>query len=436
MTDDVFSRAVMSKIRRRLIPFMFVLYVVSYLDRVNIGFAALQMNDALHLSAVVYGIGAGIFFIGYFLFEVPSNLILQRVGARIWIARIMITWGIVSSAMMFITGARSFYALRFLLGLAEAGFFPGMILYLTYWFPAAERARTIAWFMTATAIAGVVGGPLSGAILLMHGVGPLDGWQWLFLLEGLPAIVLGIVVLRYLDNGPEDATWLTAEERAHVIALVKADNDAHIGHERHSLGDALASGRVWLLAAVYFCIIVGFYGVGLWLPQIVKAYSGLGNFLVGLLSAIPFVAAAIGMVLLGSHSDRTGERRWHVAGSALTGALGLAVSAYSTSPILSLLALCVATTGIWGTLGPFWALPTAFLRSTAAAAGIALINSIGNLGGFMGPSIVGLAKTPDGSFKGGLLLLALSLCVASVLVLFVRASPRQSQTSRECRVVS
>jgi ACS family tartrate transporter-like MFS transporter len=419
----------MSKIRRRLIPFLFILYIVAYLDRVNLGFAALQMNDALQLSAAVYGFGAGVFFIGYFLFEIPSNLILQRVGARIWIARIMISWGIFSAAMMFTSGPWSFYTLRFLLGLAEAGFFPGMILYLTYWFPAKERAKAVASFGTATAGAYVIGGPVSGSILLMHGAGGLDGWQWLFLLEGLPAILLGFVVLKYLDNGPRDATWLTADERDEVIALLEEERHATPG-EHHSLRHALGSGRVWLLAVVYFCVISGFYGVGLWLPQIVKAYSGLGNFLVGLVSAVPFIAASIGMVWLASHSDRTGERRWHIAGSALAGAAGLAISAYSTSPVMSLVALCVATTGIWGTLGPFWALPTAFLRSSAAAAGTALINSIGNLGGFMGPSIVGLAKTPDGSFAGGLVILAMTVAVGAVLVLFVPPSSDEAAGSQ------
>ena len=421
LSDELtLHRAVLAKIRRRLIPFMFVLYIVSYLDRINVGFAALQMNEALHFSSAVFGLGSGIFFIGYFLFEVPSNLILQRVGARLWIARIMITWGIISSAMMFVIGPRSFYLLRFLLGLAEAGFFPGMILYLTYWFPAVERARAVALFMTATAIAGVVGGPVSGALLEMHGFGGLDGWQWLFLLEGLPAVLLGLVVLRYLDDGPATATWLTPEERAWVIGRLKSEQSEKERREHYTLWQALSNGRVWLLALVYFCIIVGFYGVSFWLPQMIKGFSGLGNVMVGVVSAIPYVAAAFVMVLVAAHSDRTGERRWHVTLPALAGAGGLLLSGYSTVPLASLASFCIATAGIWGALGPFWTLPTAFLSGSAAAGGIALINSIGNLGGFVGPSLVGLVKTATQSFRGGLVMLSLIVAVGGLLTLLIR----------------
>ena len=311
---DAASRA-LAKATRRLIPFMFVLYVVAYLDRINVGFAALQMRADLGFDDRVYGFGAGIFFVGYFLFEVPSNLVLERVGARLWIARIMVTWGVIASAMMVVRGAQSFYLLRFLLGLAEAGFFPGMILYLTYWFPAAERAHAVARFITATAIAGVVGGPISGALLAMDGLGGLRGWEWLFLAEGLPAVGLGLAVLAYLPDGPASASWLTPEERRSLAARLAPDQ-AIEAHHAATLAGALADRRVWRLAVLYFVLVTGLYGVGLWLPQIVKGLSGLGDVMVGIVSAVPYVAAAAGMVLVGRHSDRTGERRWHVAGPA------------------------------------------------------------------------------------------------------------------------
>jgi len=328
---DAASRA-LAKAARRLIPFMFVLYVVAYLDRINVGFAALQMRQDLGFDDRVYGLGAGIFFVGYFLFEVPSNLLLERLGARLWIARIMITWGLIASAMMVVRGARSFYLLRFLLGVAEAGFFPGMILYLTYWFPAAERAHAVARFMTATAIAGVVGGPISGALLAMDGLGGLRGWEWLFLAEGLPAVVLGLAVLAYLPDGPASASWLTPEERRSLAARLGPEQVIE-AHHAATLGAALADRRVWRLAVLYFVLVTGLYGVGLWLPQIVKGLSGLGDVMVGIVSAVPYVAAAAGMVLVGRHSDRTGERRWHVAGPAFVGALGLAFVAYLRSPV-------------------------------------------------------------------------------------------------------
>jgi len=413
--SDAASRA-LAKAARRLIPFMFVLYVVAYLDRINVGFAALQMRADLGFDDRVYGLGAGIFFLGYFLFEVPSNLVLERVGARLWIARIMVTWGLIASAMMVVRGARSFYLLRFLLGVAEAGFFPGMILYLTYWFPAAERAHAVARFMTATAIAGVVGGPISGALLAMDGLGGLRGWEWLFLAEGLPAVVLGLAVLAYLPDGPASASWLTPEERRSLAARLDPDQ-AIEAHHAATLAGALADRRVWRLAVLYFVLVTGLYGVGLWLPQIVKGLSGLGDVMVGIVSAAPYAAAAAGMVLVGGHSDRTGERRWHVAGPAFAGALGLALVAYLRSPVAALAALSLAALGTSSTLGPFWSMPASLLRGTGAAAGIALINSIGNLGGFAGPYLIGLVKDATGSFADGLLVLAGGLVAAGLLAL-------------------
>jgi ACS family tartrate transporter-like MFS transporter len=414
------GESALRKVRRRLIPFMFLLYIVSYLDRINVGFAALQMNRDLGFSAAVYGLGAGIFFLSYVAFEVPSNLILARVGARLWIARIMITWGLISAGMMFVTSATSFYVLRFLLGLGEAGFFPGMVLYLTYWFPAAERARALALFLTATAIAGVVGGPVSGVLLTLQGFGGLAGWQWLFLLEGLPAVVLGFVVLVYLTDRPEEAQWLTPDERAWLVGRLTAERAVRERLGRHRFRDAVTNGRVWLLAWLYFSLVIGLYGISFWLPQIVQALAGVDDLTVGLISAIPYVVAAVGMVIVGSHSDRTRERRWHVAGPALVGAAGFLMSGLTEQPVPALAALSIAALGVWGALGPFWTLPTAFLSGTAAAAGIALINSVGNVGGFVGPYLLGYVRTTTTSFAGGLFVLSGLLVVGAILAVAIR----------------
>ncbi len=415
------SPIVFAKVRTRLIPFMFLLYVVNYLDRVNVGFAALQMNRDLGFSPEVYGIGAGIFFWGYLFFEVPSNLLMERIGARRWIARIMVTWGIVSSCMMFVHSVSAFYALRFLLGVTEAGFFPGMILYLTYWFPASERAKAIAQFMTATAIAGVIGSPLSGALLTMHGKLGLAGWQWLFLVEGIPSVLLGFVVLVYLTDRPEQAHWLSDDERAWLVATMQQDRASRgAGAAQHSTLSALASPQVWLFALIYFTIVFGFYGIGFWLPQILKNLSGFTDFQIGLLAAIPYIVAATVMVLVATSSDRTGERRKHAAFALLTGAIALVLSAGTTQPVLALVTLSLAAAGIWGCLGPFWSLPTAALSGTAAAGGIALINSIGNLGGFWGPSMIGWVRQATGSFTLALLALAIAPLMACLLILSLR----------------
>ncbi len=328
----VSEHALLSKITRRLIPYMFLLYIVSYLDRINVGFAALQLNETLNFDPAVFGLGAGIFFIGYFIFEVPSNLIMERVGARIWIARILVTWGIISCAMMFVNGRLTFYVLRFLLGVAEAGFFPGMILYLTYWFPREVRGRAIARFMTATPIAGVIGGPISGVLLQMDGAAGLGGWQWLFLIEGLPAVILGFVTLSVLPDGPNDASWLTTDEKEWIAARLSRERAEILRHGHHTLRAALGSRRVWTLAVIYFAVIMSFYGISLWLPQIVQASSGMSDVMVGFVSAVPYAAASIGMVIVGKHSDRTRERRWHVAISAFAAAGGLIAAALLKAP--------------------------------------------------------------------------------------------------------
>jgi ACS family tartrate transporter-like MFS transporter len=378
------------------------------------------MNEGLGFSDTIYGIGAGIFFIGYFIFEIPSNLIMEKVGARIWIARIMLTWGIISSAMFLVSGETSFYILRFLLGVAEAGFFPGMILYLTYWFPARERARRVALFMTAIPISGVFGSPLSGAILTLDGFAGLAGWQIMFLAEGIPAVLLGIVVLRFLPDGPDEAGWLETEERSWLRGALERENRIKSEHGEYTTRQALTNGKVWLLSAIYFGVVTSVYGVSLWLPLIIEDLSGFGTFAVGLLGAIPYLAGAIGMVLFAQHSDATGERRWHVAVAAFIATVGLVLTGATASPVVEMAALTLAALGIYSTLATFWSLPTAFLSGTAAAAGIALINSVGNLGGFVGPYVVGFLSDATGSFYAGLLLLAVLILVAGVLALAVR----------------
>jgi MFS transporter, ACS family, tartrate transporter len=410
------EQALVSKLTKRLIPFMFLLYIVAYLDRINVGYAALQLNKALKFDPAEFGL-AGIFFIGYFLFEVPSNLIMQRTGARIWIARILVTWGIISSAMMFVNGKPMFYILRFLLGIAEAGFFPGMILYLTYWFPAEARGRAVARFMTATAIAGVIGGPLSGLLLKMNGVAGLAGWQWLFLIEGIPAVLLGFVTLVYLPDSPKHASWLTTEEKDWIVSRLQQEREQARHQAHHTLREALSSGRVWTLAFIYFSVIMSFYGISFWLPQIVKSYSGLSDVQVGFVSAIPYIAASIAMVILGRSSDRMRERRFHVGISAMAGAAGLTAAAFLKVPGAELAALSLAAVGIWGTLGPFWAMSSEILSGTAAAAGIALINSVGNLGGFLGPYLIGLVRKQTDSFALALLTLAIFPFIGSLVVL-------------------
>lgn len=416
------GQSALRKARWRIIPFLFLLYIVAYLDRVNVGFAALDMNRDLGFTAEVYGLGSGIFFLSYTLLEVPSNLLLARLGARVWIARIMLTWGLLSTAMVLVHNATSFYALRFVLGAAEAGFFPGVILYLTRWFPAAERARTIALFMTATAMAGVIGAPVSSGLLHLDGALGLRGWQWLFIAEGVPAVALAPVVLRYLTERPDEAAWLTPDERRWLSRTMAAEHaqtkGAHV-----TLGEAARSGRLWALAVLYFCLIIAFYGVSFWLPQILQAAGSLHTATIVLLSALPYVAATAGMVIIGIHSDRTGERRWHVAVPALIGATGFVLAVVAPSTVgVSLAMLSIAAFGIWGALGPFWTIPPTFLRGTAAAGGIAIVNSVGNLGGFVGPYLVGYARDATGSFGGGLMALAAALVIGAAIVLSLRPS--------------
>lgn len=422
MTTDLDTG--LTKVRRRLVPFLFLLYIVAYLDRINVGFASLQMNEALGFSDTVYALGAGVFFLSYVAFEIPSNVILARIGARIWIARIMISWGVISSLTMLVEGARGFYALRFLLGAAEAGFFPGIIYYLTRWIPSEDRARTIAAFMTAVLAAGIIGGPISGAILTLDGAAGLAGWQWLFLLEGLPAVALGFVVLVVLDDRPEQASWLTPGEREAIAARLR-EQDAASAQTATTAG-ALVNPRLWLLAAVYFTIPVALYAIGFFLPQMIAgtqadASAPLGPFGIGVASAVPYLVGALGMVVAGRHSDRTGERRWHVAIAAIVGGAAFAAAGFVRGLAMSIALLSIATLGLASMLGPFWSLATSFTRGLGAAAGIALINSVGNVGGFVGPSVVGYLRDLTSSFSLGLLFIGAFLAVGGGLVLTVRS---------------
>jgi MFS transporter, ACS family, tartrate transporter len=424
--DAAMESRTVAKVLLRLIPFIVVLYIFNYMDRVNVSFAKLTMNEDLGFSESVYGLGAGMFFVSYFLFEVPSNLIMQRVGARLWMARIMITWGLISSAMMFVRGSYSFYVLRFLLGAAEAGFAPGILLYLTYWLPVRHQAKAVAWFLTSTALSGAIGSPLAGALLRLNRTPllghPLAGWQWLFLLEGIPSLLGGIAILFLLVNRPEQARWLDPEQKEWLNREIEADRRQRESHGHTSLRQAFFSPAVWLLNLTYCTIMFGFQGINFWLATIVKQVTGLqDNLRVGLLSSIPYVAAMVAMVILGRHSDRTGERRWHVAVCCGAAAVGFVLCSAMDSPVLAIACMALAAASVWSTLGPFWALPPAFLGGTAAAAGIALINSVGNLGGgFLGPYVMGVLKDRTASYKPGLLVAAAAMILAGALTLSIR----------------
>ncbi|KDB05853.1 major facilitator superfamily MFS_1 [Burkholderia sp. lig30] len=416
--SGAFEEATYRKVSWRLTPLLLLCYVVAYLDRVNVGFAKLQMVTDLNLSDTVYGLGAGIFFLGYFLFEVPSNIILHKVGARVWIARIMVTWGLISALMMFVTTPAMFYVMRFLLGVAEAGFFPGVILYLTYWYPAHRRGRMTTFFMTAVALSGVIGGPVSGYILkAADGLNGWHGWQWLFLLEGIPSVLAGVLVFFALDDRIARARWLTDDEKALLERNIRAEEAAK---EDPPIGAVLSSPRVWLMALIYFSFVMGLYGVGFWLPTIIKATGVTDAFAIGLLSAIPYAAAVVAMILVARSADQRRERRWHVAIPAAFGALGLVLSVvWAHETTLAMVGLTLATMGILTTLPLFWSLPTAFLGGTAAAAGIAMINSIGNLAGFLSPYLMGWLKQATSRNDAGMYMLAAFLVLGGLLALSV-----------------
>ena len=405
-----------AKATTRLVPFLIVCFFVAYLDRVNVSFAALTMNKDLGLSASAFGFGAGIFFLAYFLFEVPSNLFLERVGARRWIARIMFTWGVLSGGMAFIVGEKSFYVLRVLLGIAEAGFFPGVIFFLTLWFPAVYRARIVGYFMAAIPLSTVIGAPVSGLLLGLDGFMNMKGWQWLFTLEAAPALILSVIVFFFLTDRPADATWLEPEERAWLVARLEQERRQREMVRRYSVTQALLDPKVLALSLVYFGAVATNYGLSFFLPQIVKAF-GVSNFQAGLVAALPYIAGLVSIVLWGRRSDRKLERRFHLAFPLFVASAGIAISTALNDPTMKMVALSVAGFGIFGCLPVFWTFPAAFLSGAAAAGGIALINSIGNLAGFAGPYAMGRIKDVTGSYTGGLLSLSAVGFIAMIIVL-------------------
>jgi MFS family permease len=414
---DSFETQTYRKVDLRIVPFLFLCYILAYLDRVNVGFAKLQMLRDLSLSDAAFATGAGIFFIGYFFFEVPSNVLLKKFGARTWIARIMISWGVISACMIFVKGEWSFYAMRFLLGLAEAGFFPGVIFYLTLWYPSRLRSTRTAWFVAAIAVSGVIGNPVSGWIMdMLSGAMKLQGWQWLFLSEGIPSILVGFFVIYYLESSIAEAKWLTSEEKA-LLARNLEDEDKQ--KTEHKLVDAFASGKVWVLCAIYFTLMIGLYGIAFWLPTIVKAFGMKGYLSVGLITAIPYGVAVVGMILLSNHSDKTGERRLHYVANVLAGAVGLILSGvFASHPLLAIIFLSIGTLGVIGSMPLFWPLPSAFLAGTAAAAGIGIVNSVGNLGGYIGPNIPIWAKHFSSDPSAALYIIA-AILLAGAFLTFV-----------------
>jgi D-galactonate transporter len=411
-----------AKITTRLIPFLFICYLAAYLDRVNIGFAKLQMSSELKFSETVYGFGAGIFFLGYVLFEVPSNIVLHRVGARLWIARIMITWGLLSGAMVFVTTSTMFYVLRFLLGVAEAGFIPGILLYLTYWYPASRRGRITAIFLAAIPVSSIIGGPISGWILsALSGTHGLSGWQWLFIVETIPSLVLGVVILFYLDDSVAAAKWLSEDEKKIVATNIAKDQQ---GKEEFShLAYAFKSGRVWLLGVIYFAIASGIYIISFWVPTIIKQTGVTDPLHIGLLTAVPYIVAIVAMVLTNSHADRMRERRWHTVIPTLLTAAGLAVTALAAhNTVIAMAGLTLAAAGASSCQSSFWTLPANLLAGAAAAAGIALINSVGNIGGFASTFVVGWLTDLTHSTSASLYLFAGLLVVAALLLLTIPKS--------------
>jgi MFS transporter, ACS family, tartrate transporter len=415
---DPLERETIARVRRRLIPLLFICYYAAYLDRVNVGFAALSMNKALGFSAAVFGFGSGIFFVGYFLFEVPSNLILAKVGARRWIARILLTWGIISGLTAFVWSANTFYGIRFLLGLAEAGYYPGIILFLTWWFPSAYRSRMIAQFMTAIPIAVVTGSIVSGYLLGLDGVLGLRGWQWLFIAEAVPAIVLSGIVYFYLTDGPANAHWLSPAQRTWLTQRLAAERAQRESIRHYKLGETLSNPRVWALTLVYFGQNVTGYGLVLFLPQIVKRF-GLSNVQTGFVTALPYLFGIVALLLWGWYSDRTGERAKLCATACLVAAAALISCLVLHQPVLMMIAIIISQMAAAGIAPTFWALPTAMLSGSAAAGGIALINAVGNLGGFLGPYMMGLIQDATGSFPLGLLAIATGSIVAGVVVLLL-----------------
>jgi ACS family tartrate transporter-like MFS transporter len=442
--SGIHEKMVMRKILWRVFPFLFLLYVVAYLDRINVGFAALQMRQQLGLSDQAYGLGGGLFFAGYLVFQIPSNLVLQRVGTRRWISIIMMVWGLISASMFFLRGERSFYAMRFLLGLAEAGFFPGILLYFCSWFPERRRAHVIGMFLTAGPVSGIIGGPLSGALLGMHNILGLAGWQWLFLVEGSPAVLLGAAAFFVILDRPEDAEWLRPSERGWLLSQLsekdpsKADPSAFrvngSGTPKSSLAsrlittgrfDALADARVWVFAFIYFALNTCAYGITLWLPIALRSVTDVSNLSLGLLSTIPYVAASIAMVMYGLHSDKTGERRWHTALAATCSACALFAAGYAHTAAPLIAAFALAMVGVQSMAAPFWAMSTKVFSGCTAAVGIAIINSVGNVGSGVGPYWIGHMRSASGDFRAGLWSVTGILAVAALATAVVPLPRKQ-----------
>ncbi|MBB1636113.1 MFS transporter [Cupriavidus sp. UME77] len=415
-----FESRTYAKVVRRLIPFLMLCYLGAYLDRVNVGFAKLQMLNDLRFSETIYGLGAGIFFLGYFLFEVPSNMILHKVGARNWLARIMLTWAVISASFAFVSSPTSFYVLRFLLGVAEAGFAPGVILYMTYWFPSERRAKALSMFFMAIPLAGIVGGPLSGYIMhAFHGALDLAGWKWLFMLEALPSLVLGIAILLYLDNGIQSAKWLTEAEKALLARNVAGDNAQKVSHV--SIRAFIADRRLWLMASIYFCVVLGQYGLTFWLPTIVRKAGVADPLWVGILTALPYLCAIVALPLVGMSADHHRERRLHLAVPMLVAAAGFATLPLLGGVSASIICLSIAAAGILTSSSQFWALPTALLGGMSAAAGIAAVNCVANLAGFFSPAIVGWLNDLTGKSTAGLIFISVAIVLGALLVFLVPA---------------
>ncbi len=408
------------KAQVRLIPFLFVLYVVAMVDRINIGFAALTMNKELGITGQQYGIAAGIFFIGYFLFEVPSNLLLHKIGARVWIARILLSWGLVAALTGLVQSVHQLYLARFLLGLAEAGYYPGIVLYLTYWFRQREQARTLALFLTGYAVTSIVGAPISGFILdHVHWLG-VASWRWLFILEGIPAVALGFLTYFVLPDRPSEAKFLGSEEREWLQGELQREEDVKLQQRQHSAMEGLTNGRVWHLVFIYFGMMIGGYTMGFFMPQFVKSLSNeYSNSVVGYVVMIPYLVALVGMILVGRSSDHRMERRYHVAISLVVGGIGFLSLGWIHSPVVTVALLSLLAIGYCSSLSPFWAMPSEFLTGFSAASGIAVINSVGNLGGFAGPSLVGFITQKTGTLYGGLAFAGISMLVAATLVVFL-----------------
>ncbi len=429
MMDTVFSSEVDTAVRKsayrkiafRLMPFLMLCYFCAYLDRVNVGFAKLQMMSDLQFSEAVYGLGAGIFFIGYFLCEVPSNIVLHKVGARRWIARIMITWGILSGCFAFVQTEWQFYTLRFLLGVAEAGLAPGLLLYLTYWFPSYRRARmTVLWFI-AIPISGMIGGPLSGLIMdRMSGVHGWFGWQWMFVIEAIPTVIVGLLVLAVLKDSVQDANWLTQDEKNLVKQELAQDNQHKEGHA--SVKEFIADKRLWLLAGIYFCVVMGQYAITFWLPTLIRNSGISDNWHIGLLTSLPYMCAIVVMILAGRSGDHFQERRWHLIIPMCAGAIALTFATlFASNLTLSLICLCIAASGVLTASSLFWMLPTNFLGGVSAVAGIAAVNSFANLAGFCSPYLIGWVTTNTGSNAIGMFLITAVLIFGASLVLRVPA---------------